>query len=328
MKHKSIRWNALMFAAILILVLVLLYSGLQILESTVLLTETGAVQEVQKKTVYRDGVAYYPRLDITVVMLTGVDTQGPMVSSGSYNNPAEADMVSLLIFDETNERVDILALNRDTMLEMDILGGGGKPAGTRFGQLALAHTYGSGLEDSSRNLRNAVSELLNGIDIDYYVTINMDAIEILNDAVGGVTVEVTEDFSLVDPTIPMGTVTLMGSQATNYVRLRYEVDDQMNVSRMERQQKYMKGFFTALDEMSQSDPHFLVDVYDQLSANMVTDCSTTTLTNLIDDYAGYELGQVITIDGENVKGEEFMEYHVDEEDLDRVIFQYFYAPKK
>lgn len=328
MKRGSVRWNVLIFVAILILVLVLLYSGLQILESTVLREDTGVVQDIEKKTIYRDGVAYYPRLDTTVVMLTGVDTEGPMVSSGSYNNPAEADMVALLIFDETNERVDILTLNRDSMVQMDTLGVGGKPAGKRFGQLALAHTYGSGLKDSSRNLQNTVSDLLYGIDIDHYVTINMDAIAIANDAVGGVTVEVTEDFSQVDPTIPMGTVTLMGDQAKNYVRLRYDVDDQMNVSRMERQKKYMDGFFDAMEAKGEEDPYFLLSVYDQLADYMVTECSTATLTNLIDDFRDYEMGEFISIDGDNIKGEKYMEYHLDEKDLERVIFQYFYAPKK
>ena len=40
--------------------------------------------------------------------------------------------------------------------------------------------------------------------IDYYFSMNMDAISILNDAVGGVTVEVTDDFSQVDATIGKG----------------------------------------------------------------------------------------------------------------------------
>lgn len=327
MKHKSDRWRIVIFIAILILVFVLLYSGLQILESTVLRNETDIVQETTSLTIYRDGVAYFPRLDITVVMLTGVDTDGPMVSSGSYNNPAEADMVSLLIFDEKDKKVDILSLNRDSMVDMKILGIGGKPAGTQHAQLALAHTYGSGLKDSSMNLRDTVSKLLYGLDIDYYVTINMDAIALLNDAVGGVTVDVTEDFSQVDPTIGTGKVTLNGTQATHYVRLRYEVGDQMNVSRMERQQKYMTGFASAMKAKTKADPYFLLTAYSDVSDHMVTDFSVSTLTGLIDRFGDYELGDIVTVDGDNVKGEAFMEYHLDEEDLDRVILKYLYAPK-
>ena len=60
---------------------------------------------------------------------------------------------------------------------------------------------------------------------------------------------------------------------------------------------------------------------------MVTDCSATSLSSLLDRFSEYELGDIVSIDGENVKGEEFMEYYVDEEDLDRVILEYLYAPK-
>lgn len=328
MKQNSIRGKVLFFAAILILVVVLLYSGLQILESTVLRQDTGAQETYKSKTIYRDGVAYYPRLDITVVMLTGVDTEGPMVSSGSYNNSAEADVVNLLVFDHTEKKVDILTLNRDTMIDVPVLGIGGKPAGTIRGQLALAHTYGSGLRDSSENLRNAVSDLLYNLTIHQYITVNMDAIAIMNDAVGGVTVEVTEDFSKVDPTIGMGMVRLFGQQATNYVRLRYGVEDQMNLSRMERQEKYMRGFMESMNAKSEAEPYFLLDAFEQVSDHMVTSCSTSVLTGLIDDFRSYEMGQILKLEGENKKGTQYMEYHLDEEALDRFVLEHFYEPKK
>lgn len=327
MKHRSEIKRFAIIIAILILLLAVLYSGLRILESTVLLKGNGEEPGYESKTIYRDGVAYYPRQDITVIMLTGVDTQGPMVSSGSYNNLAEADMVSLLIFDETAKAMDILTLNRDSMVEFTLLGIGGKPAGTRIGQLALAHTYGSGMEDSSCNLRSAVSDLLYGLYIDQYVTINMDAIAKLNDAVGGVTVDVTEDFSKVDPSIPMGKVTLKGQQSTSYVRLRYDVDDQLNLSRMERHRKYMTGFMAALREKSKSDPYFLLSAYEEVDEYMVTDCSTSVMTGLLDRFGDYELRDVLTLEGENRKGTRYMEYHLDEEALDKFIVEYLYDPK-
>ena len=70
---------------------------------------------------------------------------------------------------------------------------------------------------------------------------NMDAIATMNDAVGGVKVTVTEDFSKVDPTIPMGEAILRGQQAINYVRTRKNVGDQLNLSRIERQKELHSG---------------------------------------------------------------------------------------
>ena len=95
------------------------------------------------------------------------------------------------------------------------------------------------------NTKNTVSSLLYGLNIDYYVAMHMDAISILNDAVGGVTVTVTEDFSQVDPTIHQGVMCLNGEQALHYVRTRAEVGDQLNLNRMKRQREYMDGFWKA-----------------------------------------------------------------------------------
>ena len=59
------------------------------------------VDDYQGKTLIRNGVAYYPRQDITVLLVLGIDQEGPAVDSGSYNNAGDADAVMLVIFDET-----------------------------------------------------------------------------------------------------------------------------------------------------------------------------------------------------------------------------------
>lgn len=325
MNNKQKRGNPLLLVLILILVLVFVFSGLRFLESTFSPSDS-TDPTTPSKTIIRDGVAYFPRQDVTTILLAGIDEFGEAQDSGSYNNTGAADMVWLLIFDETNEKLDILSLNRDTMLNIPVLGLGGKPAGTTKAQLALAHTYGSGLEDSAQNLRNAVSGLLYQFDIDYYVTLRMDAIRLLNDAVGGVEVEVTDDFSAVDPSIPMGRVTLNGQQALNFVRTRQGVGDQLNLSRMQRQTAYATGFISALRTAMDGDSGFTASTYDAVSPYMVTDCSLKSLAAMGERYRSYSLGETVAIRGENVENE-FMEYHLDEKDLDRVILQYLYAPK-
>lgn len=314
------------FSVLLILVLVILYSGLRILESTVFAPPQEAQSEtLPSKTITRDGVDYFPRQDITVLMLLGIDQTGPMEDSGSYRNSGAADVVMLAIFDEKAEEYSILYLNRDTMLEMPVLGLGGKKAGTAYGQLALSHSYGSGLEDSCENVRETVSNFLYGLYIDHYLSMNMDAIGILNDAVGGVTVTVTEDFSAVDPSIKKGTMTLNADQAVHYLRSRKDVGNELNLGRMERQKAYMTGFAEALGEM---DDSVLMDAYDRMSPYSVSDCTAQSLTSLMDRFGSYSLKQIHTLPGENSMGEEFMEYHVDEQALDALILELFYAPKK
>ena len=91
---------------ILILVLVMLYSGLQILESTVFYSEPEKEQYVSK-TIVRGETAYYPRADITVILVMGIDQEGPVVASEYHRNPGASDMVALLILDQADAELII-----------------------------------------------------------------------------------------------------------------------------------------------------------------------------------------------------------------------------
>lgn len=324
-KHQK-KVNIIIICLILVLVLVALYSGLQILKPTIFDngTENG---QTPTKTIERDGKEYFPRQDITVLLFMGIDKSGKVESSNSYNNDGESDVVMLAVFDDVDKTYDILALNRDSMVDIQMLGVNGKPAGTMNGQLALAHTYGSGLKDSCENVRTAVSDLLYNAEIDYYLSMNMDAISIITDEIGGVEVEVKDDLSAIDPSIPMGKTVLNGSQALNFVRGRYEVADGMNISRMERQREFINGFTSALNARIQDDTSFVIDTYGKVADYTVSDCSVNTLSHLLTKYSDYTFNGVVTPKGENRKGDEFMEFYIDEADLDKIILDLLYAEK-
>lgn len=326
-KKKGSLRAILSFGAVIALIAVALYSGLRVMESTVFAPPQNQSEAQTSKTVYRDGTAYFPRQDITVLMVLGIDKFGPVQASAFHQNDGAVDMVMLVIFDETAETYNVLYLNRDTMLQMPALGLGGKPAGTFYGQLALSHTYGSGLEDSCENTLKAVSDFLYGIHIDHYVSMHMDAIAIANDALGGVHVTVTDDFSAVDPSIPMGGVTLRGEQAIHYVQTRREVGDQLNLSRLQRQREYMQSFLSTLQQRLEQDDSFVLDTYTALSPYIVTDCSSTVLNTMLNRYQHYTPGQFVTPEGENVLGRKYYEFYPDEEALDALILELFYAPK-
>ena len=314
--------------AVLLLVIIMLYSGLQILEATLLNSGSNVDTGIVSKTITRNGIDYYPRQDITVMLFMGIDQMEPVSDSGVFTNPGAADAVMLMIFDEKNETISILQINRDTMLDIPILGIGGREAGTMYGQLALAHTYGSGLEDSCINTRKAISRFLGGISIDYYIAMNMGAVAILNDAVGGVTVTVTDDFSDVDPTITMGEITLHGEQALNFVRDRKDVGDQKNATRMNRQRAYMESFRDSFLANMNQGAGFVVDTYSAVAPYLVSDCPINTLTAMIERYDDYEFTGVITPKGDNILGETYYEFYADEKALDDLVIELFYAPKR
>ena len=329
MNRRRKKSSLSVLVVVLLLIIVLIGCGIRLLDSAVFSDnrENGLQEESEKKTITVNGVDYYPRQDITVILAMGIDTEGEMADSGSYNNDGEADVVSLIIFDELEDCCTVLNLNRDSMVDMPVLGVDGRKAGTAYQQLALSHTYGSGLEDSCENTKETVSKLLNNIYIDYYIAANMDAIAIANDAVGGVTVKVTDDISGVTDTIPMGQETLTGKQATSFVRMRKDVGDQLNISRMERHKEYIDGFMQSLKAKRSEGDSFIYSMYADISPYIVTDLSANALSGMYSRYEGYQLKDIISPKGENVRGEQYMEFYLDREALDELILDVFYKKK-
>lgn len=327
MKMKRPLYVAVCLLAVLVLVLVGVIGGLQGWESTNSTSAQTEVPAADRKTITRDGVDYYPRQDITTVMLLGIDAPGTVKSSGSYRNNGEADAVMLMILDHKDESYTLLCLNRDTMLDMETLGVRGEKAGTMRGQLALAHTYGSGLEDSCENVKNTLVNFLPGLTVDYYVSVNMDAIPVINDMVGGVEVTITDDFSAVSSSLKKGTMTLQGDQALTFVRSRMDVGNQLNISRMNRHEEYMKGLMSATAEKFEESDTFALELYEQAEPYMVTDCSVNIFTKLLQRCWDYTMKEILSLEGKNVLGEEYYEFYVDKQKLDELTLRLFYAPK-
>jgi LCP family protein required for cell wall assembly len=231
------------------------------------------------------------------------------------------------VMDKQNETCTPIQLNRDTMTQIQILGVTGEPAGTFTGQLALAHTYGSGEEDSCENTVLAVSNLLYGMEIDHYVSLTMDGVALLNDLVGGVTVEVLDDFSGIDDSLVQGeTVTLQGQQALTYVRSRGGLEDSSNLRRMERQRQYLSALQQQLKAAVQQEDGFTLDALLQLNEYMVSDCTVNQLSDLGDSLAAYQVSDILTTPGDAQEGEEFMEFTVGEAALQQLVMDVFYEP--
>lgn len=265
------------------------------------------------------------REGIQTVLVMGLDKYERPEETLGYTNKLQADFLMVLVISPGEKRVDVLHLNRDTMTEIRRLGIGGGAAGTFTGQLALAHTYGSGGSDSCLNAVKAVSNLLGGVKIDHYMTLTMDAVGILNDLAGGVTLEVLDDMTELDPELRKGaTVTLRGDQALTYVRTRYGLSDSSNLHRMERQQQYLRGFYERLAECQRLDPDFLAGALAQVNDSMVSDCTVNQLDALGKLVGELELGEFLTLEGEAVVGDPYMEFYPDQEALRETVLRLFY----
>ena len=161
-----------------------------------------------------NGQSYKLRNNLFSVLFIGVDkTRQTLESIEGYRNHGQADFLMLAVMDRDAKTVTRLMIDRDTITEITTLGVFGDVSGTRVERVSLSHSFGDGKTQSCIFTMEAVSRILFGMKINSYLSMNLDGIPRLNDAVGGVTVKIEDDFSAHDPTmVPGATVTLHGDQ--------------------------------------------------------------------------------------------------------------------
>ena len=276
-----------------------------------------------------NGVDYVLKDNIETFLVIGLDKFDGTASADSYNNDMQADFLMLFIFDNDAKQYTAIHINRDTMADVNILGVAGNKVDTEYKQIALAHTYGNGKEVSGYNTADSVSSLLMGVKVNHYASVTMDAVAAMNDLVGGVEVEVLDDFTGIDDSLVKGeTVVLKGDQALKYVQTRQGLEDNTNSSRMNRQQQYVNGLYKAFNACVKADDEFVVEASLKMSDYMVSDRSVTQLQALAEKFGEYEFLGIESLEGESVRGEEFMEFYPDREAVKELIIKLFYEPKK
>lgn len=260
-----------------------------------------------------------PRKNLETILVMGLDKNERSEMLEGYVNKTQSDFLLLLVIDQENRSINSLQINRDTMTEITRLGVFGGATGKYTAQIALAHAYGSGGSDSALNAVKAVSNFLGGVKIDHYMTFTMDSVALVNDMVGGVTVMVEDDFSQMDPSLVQGEkITLKGEQALHFVRGRMGVADGTNLNRMARQRQYMMGLFGKVMETASQDEQFPERLVKKLGDAFDTDLSFYQLQELFDTLKDCTMEDILTIEGENVKGE-FMEFYADPASVEKAV---------
>lgn len=337
-KRKRLKTILLLLAAAAVFVLLyLLISRIELLTAEAPEgAETAPTRDSAQEADEHDGTAELVTFDgrdyrlnpnLDVLLILGIDDYG-VAESDTQRNTSQSDFIVLALLDRAENTVTLLQLNRDTMANVPVLDDNGDIFLYAYQQLTLAHTYGSGLEDSCENTELAVSMLLHDIPIDNYISVTMDVIPILNDLAGGVTVTIEDDFSGVDDSLVQGsTVTLFGAQAETFVRSRRSMaDDPTNIARMRRQRVYMTALAKALKKAAAEDSAFLLEAYGAVSDYLVTDCTVDELYSYAQQMSACTLKEIVTPEGESVAGEITMEFFVDEEALQALILRLFYLP--
>ena len=286
-------------------------------------------RESDSDVITHNGVDYVLDDSVETFLVIGLDQFDRADEVESYNNDKRADFLMLFVLNNETKQYTAIHINRDTMVDINVLGIAGNKVGTVRGQISLSHTYGNGREQSCYNTANSVSSLLMGVKVDHYISLEMDAVSPINDLVGGVEVEVLDDFSGIDETLVKGEkVVLRGDQALTYVRSRQGLDDSSNASRMRRQQQYFTALHAAFRRCLESDRDFVTTAPLEISEYMTSDRSVTQLQALLDKLGDYSFSGIREIDGQSMAGEQFMEFHPSEAAVRDMVIDLFYKPRK
>lgn len=279
----------------------------------------------ETRAIYLNDKRYLPDKDIVTFMIAGLDKTGPVKEIGSIKNDTRADFLAVVAYDTNKNTCKILHINRDTMTDVPVIGSAGQNEGTKFQQLALSYTYGDGLKQSAGNTVKAVEKLLGGIDIKNYVAVQMDASKMLNDKIGGVPVEITEDLTSISPEMRPGkTVTLKGDMAVEYLKRMLDVADGTNASRMKRQQGYILSFYNKLKTVIANDKQFIKSSFADVADYIVTDCDFARVSELQAYVEAFPEATIHEIQGEMKTVDGQIEFHPDKEKLKELCVELFY----
>ena len=279
------------------------------------------------KTVTVNGKEYRERKDLTPILLIGYD-KSENNSGYGYRNGGQSDFMLLLVLDENAKTVRRLQLERDTMTEVRVLSVLGKDAGTNTLQLCLAHGYGNVPEECNQRTVEAVSRLLQGIDIPFYIAMNLDGIPVLNDALGGVDVLIEDDFTGVDDTLVKGqAVHLEGQHAVTFVRSRQQIGTGTNEERMRRHRAYLEAAREKLLKNISEDKTFANTFFSETEDVLETNLSRGRLINELNRAREYDILPVDTFTGEYSTGHDgYVEFRPDENSILSWVLDAFYVP--
>ena len=277
-------------------------------------------RDTQGQIFYYKGEKYRKNPDIETILLLGIDAE---TDSEKPKNPGEngqSDSISLFVLDKETKKGTILLISRDTLVELEIYDIRGEKLTSVPGQIAMQYAYGDGKQKSCMLVKNKVSELLGGIEIDYYASLHLEAISKMTEAIGGVLITVPGDYTQINPKFRKGNQVLLdGGLAEQYVRGRDTGQLDSNIERMERQAQFLEAFIKQGSEKIGSSEDTIV--YEQL-----TSCVTTNLGwSEIQRIKEYEITEeYLALPGNIIEKDGYAQFIPDAEQLQEMIFQLFY----
>lgn len=301
----------------------------------------GRMQEnenyLDKGSIIYKGKKYKYNDNLINILVMGVDDYGLKGDKETDANPYQADTIVLGTIDAVKKTVSFLSIPRDTVTNIKVLDLNDEVATIRKGPIAIQHSFGTQGAKTNEAVVETVSELLYNVPIYRYVAIDISAIPDVNDSVGGITVDITEDLTKWNPKMKDGLTDyhLMGKDSIIFVARRDINIDDSAIGRMKRQVQYLKKLFPAVKEKTKENIAFPIALYydeaDKVATNLTIDEMTYLAKMLIDleledNEIGSVPGQMKRLEPGEIEDYEYeMGYIADEDALKQLVIDRFYV---
>ncbi|MGD6802102.1 LytR family transcriptional regulator [Rossellomorea aquimaris] len=193
------------------------------------------------------------------VLLLGVDERD--------GDRGRSDTMIVLTVNPNNESTKMISIPRDT--RVDIIGRG------TVDKINHAYAFG-GVEMAMDTVENFLD-----IPIDYYAKINMDGFKDIVDAVGGVTVNNSFEFSQGGDQFAQGELNLNGEEALNYARMR-KSDPRGDFGRQDRQRQIIQAVIK--EGASISSLWNYGDIFNAIGKNVKTNLTFNEMVDIQKNY--------------------------------------------
>lgn len=285
-----------------------------------------------------DGRVYEYNTDTINILILGIDRMGGLDDSTDYENwdAGQADAIFIVSLHPAERTMKVVAIPRNSMVQLNIYGTDGEIQEQIYNQICLQYGYAGGGENGLTEMMRAVSELLYQLPIHGAAAIGYDAIVTINDAVGGVEIEVLEDI-IYDPEMVKGNIVcLTGEQAFLYLHHRDVTRAGSPTERLQRQKQYLLAFVDTAKAKMKENPLIVSDVYRALAGYMNTDITLDQAVYMATEILNYRFAveEIYTLEGEdkivhyiNEEGQEdfFDDYYLSEDSIKKVMAEAFYT---
>ncbi|WP_028041816.1 LCP family protein [Candidatus Stoquefichus massiliensis] len=263
--------------------------------------------------------------DLKMILFLGIDSQ-------NMDELGQSDMIQLIILNQKQMTMKIISLSRDMMTDIRIFSASGEDLGWKQQHLGLAYSYGKSSNNGCMLAIDAVSRMFGGIPIINYVAINMSSMETIQNVVGSLSIQLSEDYTDLNQQWKSGkTIQLKAKDAEKFLRTRDTDKDYSNTARMKKHKVYIEAYMTQLKKLLKADFQQVIQKLYYLYEDTTTNISLEEISAYAEILMNYQIDfeqSFYTLEGKEQVGKYHDEVFIDQVQLEDLKLKLFYEESK